>query len=245
MSSSAPFISVVIPAYNEAKTITESVRRIQAFETACGADWEVVVVNDGSTDDTEKVLLDLQNADPGHVRILSEKRNRGKGFATKKGILSARGKYVLLTDADLSCPIKESTKLIRSLQEGADVAVGSRAVHAPDTEVQQTLKRRVAGRIFNLFVSLLAFRGIRDTQCGFKAFSREAAQEIFSRQTFDGFSFDVEVLYLAKKKGYRIQEVSVMWRQGPHSHVRLVPDSIRMLRDLLKIRKIHGTIPKR
>ena len=233
-----PFLSVVVPVYNEEKMVLETIRRVEAFMTLKQWAWELLIVNDGSTDNTAAVVENYLKSHAGTpVRFLSYGENKKKGFAARQGVLASKGEYVLLTDADLSAPIKEVERLMRALKEGNDVAVGSRAIHAEGCEVQQTLKRRIAGRVFNFFVQTLVVRGIRDTQCGFKCFKKEAAHLLFSKQKLDGFCFDVEVLYLAKKNGLKIKEVPVMWRQGANSKVRLFRDSILMLKDLFHIRQ--------
>lgn len=234
-------LSVVVPVYNEENKIAETVRRISAFLALKGEPAEVLVVNDGSKDRTQEILetlsRDPQNAS---LKFIYSEVNHGKGYASRQGVLQTTGRYVLLTDADLSAPIKEVDKLISALKGGADVAIGSRAVREKDCDVRQSLKRRISGRLFNFFVQLLVLPGIQDSQCGFKCFTQESAQKLFRAQTLDGFSFDVEVLYLARKFGYRIAEVPVMWSQGADSRVSLLHDSTRMLKDLFKIKKLHA-----
>ena len=234
-------LSVVIPVYNEEKNVVETLRRVEAYRAAKNEAWEIIVVNDGSTDKTRTLAEDyIRREKLAHARVLSFDKNRGKGAASRDGILSSRGEYVLLTDADLSSPIKESDKLVRAIDFGVDVAIGSRAVRSKNVDVQQSAKRAFSGRVFNLLVRMTVLPGIRDTQCGFKCFSRKAALDIFSSQTLDGFSFDVEALYLARKKKYRIAEIPVMWRQGEQSSVHLFRDSFRMAGDIFKIKKIHS-----
>ncbi|MEI8344979.1 MAG: dolichyl-phosphate beta-glucosyltransferase [Candidatus Omnitrophota bacterium] len=234
-------LSVVMPVYNEEKTVEESIRRIEAFMRLRGKPWELIIVNDGSTDQTETIVkTQCGSRENGSVILHSYSQNKGKGYAVRRGMLAAQGRYVLLTDADLSTPIKEVDKLLLRLESGFDVAIGSRAHKEPDCDVRQTLKRRISGRVFNFFVQRLVLKGIRDSQCGFKAFTRKAARDLFELQSLDGFSFDVEILYLARIKGYRIAEVPVMWQQGPQSKVSLVKDSLRMLSDLTRIKQRHG-----
>jgi dolichyl-phosphate beta-glucosyltransferase len=240
LSSEPVQLSVVIPVYNEERNIRETLRRIEAFLSLKNISWEVCVVSDGSKDGTVDVLEDVRRTKPQlPLKILRSDSNHGKGFASRRGMLEARGRYVLLTDADLSAPIKESDRLTAALEKGADVAIGSRAVREKDCDVRQSLKRHISGRIFNFFVQLLVLPGIRDSQCGFKCFTRAAAQKLFSAQKLDGFSFDAEVLYLARKNGYKIAEVPVMWSQGADSRISLFRDSFRMLKDLFKIKKLH------
>ena len=239
--SDAISLSVVIPVYNEEKNIRETLRKVSAFLSLKKISWEIIVVSDGSTDKTHEILdavLQEQPASP--FKVLKVKDNHGKGYASRAGILEARGRYVLMTDADLSAPIKEVDKLIVAIEKGADVAIGSRAVRSPGCDVRQSLRRRISGRIFNFFVQLFVLRGIQDSQCGFKCFTNSAAKRIFPLQKLEGFSFDVEILFLARKCGYKIAEVPVMWSQGLDSRISLLRDSIRMLKDLLKIKKLHG-----
>ena len=231
--------SIIIPVYNEEKNIVEAMRRIHAFMSLKNKPWECLIVDDGSTDTTVSVAQkEMAEHAYKDFRILPNQVNHGKGFVVRQGVLECSGRFVLVTDADLSAPIKELEKLTAALEEGYDVAIGSRSVHAPGGDVQQTFKRWLAGRIFNIFVQLLALRGISDSQCGFKCFKKEAAQTLFKKQKLDGFSFDVEILRRAQKDGLKIKEVSVMWRQGQATRVRFFQDSLKMLRDLFIIRKI-------
>ncbi len=235
------FLSVVIPVFNEERVVLDAIRCVEAYRQVKGQAWEILVVNDGSKDQTSSLVRNyIQSSGTDFVKLLSFDKNRGKGAAVRQGVLASKGKYILVTDADLSSPIKEADKLLRAMEYGADVAIGSRALRERGADVQQSFKRALSGRIFNALVHLLVLPGIHDTQCGFKCFRRAAALDIFSAQKLDGFSFDVEALYLARKKGYKINEVPVMWRQGEKSSVSLFRDSQRMLGDLFKIKKIHG-----
>ncbi len=237
-------LSVVVPTYNEERMIGETLRRIDAYLSLKGLSWEVLVCSDGSRDRTDSVVRAFAEAHPSkRVRLLATSTNRGKGAAVRRGALEAAGERVLVTDTDLSAPIKECDKLAAALDAGFDVAIGSRALRSPGCDVRQSWKRRLSGRIFNLFVRAICLRGFRDTQCGFKLFTRRAARELFGAQTLDGFSFDVEVLYLALRKGFRVKEVPVMWSQGPTSQVRLVRDSVGMLGELVRIRRHYRRHP--
>ncbi len=234
-------LSVVIPVYNEERNIQETLRKITAFFSLKNIPWEVIVVSDGSTDNTAQKVKEVQKSNPAFpLKLLCSDKNRGKGYASRRGLLAASGRYVLLSDADLSAPIKEVDHLVAAIDEGADVAIGSRAVKKKDCQVRQSWKRHVSGRIFNFFVQFFVLPGIHDSQCGFKCFTHEAAQKLFSAQKIDGFSFDVEVLYLARKFGYKIAEVPVMWSEGADSRISLFRDAIRMLKDLFKIKQIHS-----
>ncbi len=240
-SEESIYLSVVIPAYNEEQNIRESLRRIESFMALKKQDWECIVSSDGSKDRTVEWVNDFVKTHPsGRFKLLSTEKNEGKGFAVHRGIFAAKGKYILVTDADLSAPMKESDKLIGALESGCDIAIGSRVVREKGADVQQSFKRRLAGRVFNFLVQALVLKGFLDTQCGFKCFKRDAAYKLFEMQKLNGFSFDVEILYLAKKHGFKIKEVAVMWRQAPGSRVRLFRDSLAMLKDLLRIRKYHA-----
>jgi dolichyl-phosphate beta-glucosyltransferase len=232
-------LSVVIPAYNEAPIIAETLRRVGAYLTLKGWPGEILVSTDGSTDGTDAAVAATAAADP-RVRLLRSDRNHGKGYAVRQGVRSARGRYVLFTDADLSTPIKEFDKLLAAMERGARVAVGSRAVRSPGADVIQSAKRRLSGRIFNALVRAIALEGVKDTQCGFKAFPAEAARELFAEQAEEGFAFDVELLCLAARRGWPVAEVPVMWKQGPRSKVRLGRDSWRMLQRLWALRRRFG-----
>jgi dolichyl-phosphate beta-glucosyltransferase len=216
----SPDLSLVVPAFNEEKRLPVSLARI--------ADWlgsrtpaisgEVLVVDDGSSDRTaavaEKTAAGLGLA----FRVIRLPENRGKGAAVRAGVLEARGAHVLVTDADLSTPIEEVDKLLAA---GAPVAIGSRGVDATLVKQRQSLFRVASGRLFNLLVRVLAVSGIRDTQCGFKLFRADAAREVFSRAVVDRFAFDVEALLLARKLGYAIAEVPVLWFNSPDTRVGL------------------------
>ncbi len=229
-----------MPVYNEEKIVQESMRRVSAFMALKNYRWELIISSDGSTDKTDSLVHSFIEAHPQNpIHLLTAEKNKGKGAAARRGVGTAIGRHILITDADLSAPIKEVDKLIHALEEGYDIAIGSRRSE-PGCDVQQSFKRRLAGRVYNIFVQTLALRGFLDTQCGFKCFKCEAAKTIFRKQKLDGFSFDVEILYLAKKEGFKIKEVPVMWRQGQDSHVRLVRDAVHMVKDLFVLRKIHG-----
>ncbi|MBI4432669.1 MAG: glycosyltransferase family 2 protein [Candidatus Omnitrophica bacterium] len=231
-------LSVVVPVYNEGRGIRECLRRVESFLDLKGDAWEIIVSSDGSTDNTNQEVRAFISESPvrkERIHLIASETNKGKGHASRLGVLKAQGRMILITDADLSAPIKEVDKLIAEIEKGHDIAIGSRAAREPGADVRQSFKRRLAGRIFNILVQILALRGIGDTQCGFKCFKREVAHDLFSNQKIDGFTFDVEILLLARKKGYTIKEKAVMWSEGPDSRVRLARDSWRMLKDLLKI----------
>jgi dolichyl-phosphate beta-glucosyltransferase len=225
-------LSIIIPAYNEAKRLPASLVKVRAYLDA--SQWEfaeVVVVDDGSTDSTAQVARDAG------VRVLPNPGNRGKGYSVRHGILEAKGEWALFTDADLSTPIGEVEKLWSAVErEGATVAVGSRAMDRSLVGVHQPLLREAVGRVFNLAMRLIAGLPFKDTQCGFKLFQTSAGREVFSRQLLDGFGFDVEVLFIAGKRGLRAVEVPVRWDNVEGTKVSLWLGLAAFL-DLLKVRR--------
>jgi dolichyl-phosphate beta-glucosyltransferase len=230
-----PDLSIVIPAYNEEARLTPTLRDYQAYCRASGRAAEIIVVDDGSLD-TTSVVVERFAADHPEVRLIRLAENRGKGYAVRTGVVNARGKLVLFADADGATPLEEIERLEAALREGADVAIGSRAVEAAGVRVNARVYRRLMGRIFHRLVETLTVRGVHDTQCGFKLFRGVVAQDLFSRMRMRGFSFDVEVLMMAQRRGYRIAEVPVNWTHQPGSKVNLVTDSALMVRDLFVIR---------
>jgi dolichyl-phosphate beta-glucosyltransferase len=233
-----PRLSVVIPAYNEEERLPRTLRTVDAYLEAERLDSEIVVVDDGSRDRTAQIAREFVPA-AGRIRVICNERNLGKGASSARGVKAAAGDLILLTDADLSTPIHEVSRLKAAIGEEYGIAVGSRAL--PDSRIvnPQPLYRRFMGRFFNGLVRLVAVPGIRDTQCGFKLFTREAALAIFGELTIFGFGFDVEILYLARKKGIRIVEVPVEWHNAPGSKVSPLQDSVRMCLDLVRIRLRH------
>lgn len=233
MPLSRPLLSVVIPAYNEHARIHGTLDRVLPYLRARENPFELIVVDDGSVDETAASVE--ARGDP-EIVVIRCAQNRGKGAAVRTGVLASRGDAILLTDADLSAPIEELSRLEASLSEGSDVACGSRGLRSSEIVRSQPIYRRQMGNVFNHILRLLALTSLRDTQCGFKLFRGQPAQDIFSRCTTDGFAFDVECLYLAERLGYRVAEVPVAWSHVPESRVHVAKDSARMLRDVLKIR---------
>ncbi len=237
-------LSIVIPAYNEAGRISDSLVRL--------VDWlcvptgrpegriEIVVVDDGSADATasivERAAASLP-AGPVTLRLLRNGVNRGKGYSIKHGVLLSEGSFVLVSDADFSTPIEELPRLLEPVAAGdCDLAIGSRGMHGARIEVHQPFWREGMGRIFNRLVRLLTGLPYSDTQCGFKVMRRDAVLRLFRTARIDRFAWDVEILYLAGKAGLRVREIPVLWRNAPGSKVDPVRDSLRMLRDVLRIR---------
>ena len=228
-------LSIVIPAYNEEERLPRTLEETLAFLDQKGFEYEVIVVDDGSSDETAHLVQKFA-VNSSRVRLLTYPRNRGKGYAVRLGVLNARGNFVLYADADGATPIEEIERLQDAVDQGTDVAIGSRAMYSKETQVKTVIHRKILGRVFNGVVNFVVVPGIADTQCGFKMFPRAVAQDIFSRQRSEGFSFDVEVLFLAGKLGYKITEVPINWTNIPGSKVNLVRDSILMLIDVFKFR---------
>jgi dolichyl-phosphate beta-glucosyltransferase len=228
-------VSVIIPAYNEEQRIAPTLERVSGYLGNRGLDYEILVVDDGSTDGTPAVVRAWSGKEPA-LRLLTNGVNMGKGASVRNGILASAGEQCLISDADLSTPIEEMEKLRDALDEGCDVAIGSRGLREAVITLRQPWYREYMGKSFNLLVKLLLFRGIEDTQCGFKLFRADAARNIFSRCRMSGFSFDVEALFLAGKMGYRVREVPVRWKNSPASKVRIPRDPALMFLELVRIR---------
>lgn len=225
-------LSIVIPAYNEALRLGPTLQRVVEYLRSQGLRYEVLVVDDGSTDATSEVARKFSALD---VRLLRQDVNRGKGAVIRVGVLASRGREVLLLDADLSTPIEELEKLRPHLAE-APVVLGSRAVAGSDISQHQPFYREMMGRTFNLIIRVLGVRGLRDTQCGFKLLAGDVARQLFSELQIERFAYDVELVWLARKHGYRVVEVGVRWADSSSSRVDPVSDSLRMLWDVLVMR---------
>ena len=226
-------LSIIIPAYNEEIRIVPTIGAMASHVSGLGFSWELIVSDDGSKDETVELVEELGLV---NLRVLKAPQNEGKGSAVRRGMLAARGKYALFADADNSTPIEEVEKLLHKLdQEGYDVAVGSRAATGAQ-EAQRTLLRRILSGGLRWIVRNIFRIGVRDTQCGFKMYTQEAARRLHGAQTILGFSFDLEILYLASKLGYKIAEVPVAWVDSPGSKVDTTKEAQRFLRDLLKIK---------
>jgi glycosyltransferase involved in cell wall biosynthesis len=229
-----PTVSIVIPAFNESHRIRESLQKVCEFVQRSPFSSEVIVVDDGSADDTAEIVRQFECSG---IRLLQNVQNRGKGFSIRYGVLNARSTYVLFTDADLSAPIDELQKLYDvAVREQADIVIGSRAVDRRYIEKHQSIFREFGGIVFNRMVRLLLGLNIQDTQCGFKLFHRDNTRWIFEKQTTDGFGFDPEILFLGARRGLRIREVPVRWSHAEGTKVRFLQDGIRMFSDLVRIR---------
>ncbi len=224
---SDPELSVVIPAYNEGRRLPPTLERIRRHLD--GSSYELLVVDDGSADDT------ALRAEAAGARVVRNEGNRGKGYSVRRGMLLARGARRLMTDADLSTPIEELGRLRAKMDEGYDIVIASRALPGSNVEVRQPWYRENMGRLFNLCVRALALPGLADTQCGFKLFTARAAEEAFAATRLDGFSFDVEALFVARRRGFRIAEVPVTWRNDEATRVDTVKGLVAFL-DLARIR---------
>ena len=233
-----PFFSIVIPAYNESARLGATLERVLAFVNQQGWDAEVIVVDDGSTDNTAAIARSYaqNNINNDVLRVIENPGNRGKGYSVRNGILSARGAVLLFTDADLSSPIEESVKLFEALDAGADIAIGSRWLRTELQTQRQSVARQVMGRVFNLLLRVLLQLDFKDTQCGFKAFRRNAARAIFPLQKIDGWGFDPEILFLARKSGYKVAEVPVVWAHDDRTRINPIVDGARMVLEMGRIR---------
>jgi dolichyl-phosphate beta-glucosyltransferase len=232
---SYPQYSIVIPAYNEAARIPATLEAVTACVRARGWSAEIVVVDDGSRDTTADVVQGFARRNPA-VRLLENPGNRGKGYSVRNGLLRSLGEIVMFTDADLSAPIEEAEGLFAAIARGADIAIGSRWLERSRQTIRQPFYRRFFGRCFNGVTRAVMGLPFADTQCGFKAFTRDAAQTVFQLQTIDRWGFDPEILFIALKRGYRIEEVPVSWAHDERSRISYLKDGMRMLEDIAIVR---------
>jgi len=230
----SPFLTIVIPAYNEESRLPRTLPEVIQFVEAQDYEAEVLVVDDGSVDRTPEIAEEFSTKHPC-VRLIRAEHG-GKGHAVQVGMLQARGEYALLCDADLAMPITELPKFLPPQQNSYQVAIGSREV-AGAVRYNEPAYRHLMGRVFNWLVKVMAVPGFEDTQCGFKCFHRSVTRDLFSSQTIAGFGFDVEILYVAQKRGYRIIEVPIHWYYQAESKVHPVRDTVRMFRDILRVRQ--------
>jgi glycosyltransferase involved in cell wall biosynthesis len=227
--------SIVIPAYNEGERLGATLEKVLGYVRAQRWDAEVIVVNDGSRDNTAELVRGFAVREPG-LRLVENPGNRGKGYSVRNGMLSARGEVVVFSDADLSSPIEEMPKLLAALAAGADIAIGSRWLRAELQTRRQSLHRQLFGRLFNLLQRIILGLRFKDTQCGFKAFTRRAAQTILPLQRIEGWGFDPEILFLARKFGFRVEEVPVLWGHSGDTRIHPLVDGARMFWEMVRIR---------
>jgi dolichyl-phosphate beta-glucosyltransferase len=230
-----PAYSIIIPAYNEGARLGSTLDRVLAYVSAQRWDAEVIVVNDGSRDQTADMVRQYAMKYPC-LRLLENPGNRGKGYSVRNGMLNAHGELLLFSDADLSSPIEEAPKLFDTLRGGADIAIGSRWLRPELQTERQSLVRQFYGRLFNLVLRILLGLKFKDTQCGFKAFTREAAQKIFPLQTIERWGFDPELLFLSRKAGLKVIEVPVKWAHVEGTRISALRDGLHMFGEAVKIR---------
>jgi len=238
MSAPTPELSIIIPAFNEEARLPRAFARIREYLSSSGmltGAAEIIVVDDGSADSTARVTTEWTSQLPS-LRLISNGRNRGKGYSVRQGMVAARGRVALFTDADLSSPIEEADKLFAALKAGNEAAIGSRAIDRSLIAVHQARLREIAGIIFNWLVRIFTGLPFHDTQCGFKAFLREPSRIVFEQQRIERFGFDPEVLFLAKRHGLRTAEIPVRWAHDPATKVHVLRDSLLMFCDLIYIR---------
>jgi dolichyl-phosphate beta-glucosyltransferase len=229
-------LSVIVPAYNEEQRLAPGLRQALEYLARRGEPYELLVVDDGSRDATARVAGAFA---PQGVRVMRHERNRGKGAAVRTGLLASRGRKVLISDADFSTPIEEVEKLERFLQDGTPLVIGSRGLADSQIRERQPFYREMMGRTFNRLIRLFGVRGIRDTQCGFKLARGEEGRRIASELKIEGFAWDVEMIWLARRRGYGIAEVGVVWVNSPDSRVDPIRSSFSMLRDVITMRLRH------
>lgn len=228
-------LSIVVPCYNEQDRLPETIERIVGYMDSRGTPYELVLADDGSTDGTRQVMDDAA-AKHRAVRIVGLPKNRGKGRALAEGVKATTGLRILVCDADLSTPIEELSELEKAFNAGAGVAIGSRSIKGSRVEIHQPVYRILMGKVFNLIVQATLLPGLWDTQCGFKLFRADLAREVFGALTTDGFAYDPEVLYLARKRGERIAEVPVVWRNSAPTKVAAFRSSLDMFLNVLRVR---------
>lgn len=237
-SLTCPYLSLIIPAYNEAFRIRQTIQTAARYLEARDYTWELVIVDDGSVDGT----LDAAKSclgESSQIRLISYQPNRGKGYAVRQGVFAARGEYIAFSDADFSAPLEELSKLFDAIDRGYEVAIGSRAVKESQLGAHQPLYRELGGKALNLVVQALAVPGVHDTQCGFKLFVGDVAREVFSKCFIDSWGFDIEVLFLARSMGCSIAEIGVKWDHGEGSKLHPFRDALRVIWDVLRMRAHH------
>ncbi len=235
MSLTQPHYSIVVPAYNESARIGDCLESVLATVKSEGWDAEILVVNDGSRDNTAQIIREFAAHQPA-VRLVDYAQNRGKGYAVRTGFRESRGRVVMFTDADLSSPMVEARRLFAAIADGADIAIGSRWLEVSRQTIRQPWYRRFFGRCFNLVTRAVMNLPYKDTQCGFKAFTREAAFYIAPRLKIDRWGFDPEMLFLAGTANFKVREVPVTWAHDARSKISYLKDGLKMLEDMARIR---------
>ena len=230
-----PTYSIIIPAYNESARVGATLEKVLALVAQRGWDAEIIAVDDGSRDNTVEVIRGYEERNPC-LQLLQNPGNRGKGYSVRNGMLHAQGELLLFSDADLSSPIEEADKLFAAIAGGADIAIGSRWLCRDLQTQRQPFYRQIFGRIFNLMLRATLGLRFKDTQCGFKAFTYRAAKTIFPMQKIERWGFDPELLYLARKKGFKVAEVPVEWAHSEGTRISPLRDGARMFAEMLKIR---------
>lgn len=231
----SPYLSIVIPVYNEETRIGHSLKKILSYLERKGYSYELIVVDDGSKDETFKVISRVAERD-GHIRVLRNKNNYGKGYAVRKGMLNAKGSYILFTDADLSTPIAELDEFLQATENECDVVIGSRKASGAQIEVHQSWLREFVGKGFTWLANIVVTKNISDATCGFKCFKKVVARTIFSKQKLYDWSFDAEILFLAQKYGYQVKQMPVRWRNDPQTKFSMLRDILPCLWGLAKIK---------
>ncbi len=228
-------LSLIIPAYNESERISSSLDSALEYLQQQSYSWEIIVVDDGSSDDTARIV---HHYGPD-IRGIELGQNMGKGAAVRRGMLAACGKYRVFSDADFSTPIRELPKILEPLRNGADVCIGSRRLDPSSLKVHQPWYRELIGVLGNRIIRAFVMQGIEDTQCGFKGMTAKATESVFSHMKIDGFGFDVELLFLSRKLGLRIEQVPVDWYNDARSRLNPIKDSLATLREIFRIKKLH------
>jgi dolichyl-phosphate beta-glucosyltransferase len=232
-------LSIIIPALNEERRLGPTLEEIRRFFDEKGTDYEVIVIDDGSRDRTSESALSSRVHGSGKLKLLKNEKNMGKGYSVKRGVQEATGELILFTDADLSTPVSEFDKLFLGIENGNDIAAGSRSIGASHLIKRQPLYRQTMGRTFNMIIRLILNEDLKDTQCGFKLIKKEAAKTLFGKMSINGFAFDAELFFLARKLKYAVEEIGVRWENSPDSRVHPVLSSLEMLRDTVRIRILH------
>lgn len=236
-------LSIIIPVFNEENCIKRTLESIAYYLSSLGYSYEIIVADDGSTDTTKKIVESFIQTHPNlAIKFVTENIHKGKGYAVKIGMKNSNGEYSLFLDADLSTDIKELDKFIPYIQEQVDVIIGSRKIQGAKIEIHQPFIREFMGKVFTWLSNIILGTQFSDFTCGFKCFSKKAKEQIFNLQKITNWSYDAEILFLAKKLGYHIKEVPVIWKNDPSTKVRLFRDAISSFIDLIKIRLIHKNI---